>query len=91
MLFRVRLQEKVKWFRKAFGGGIRQCGSLSVSANYCVDNHFPKLKATHELTSYLAKALAELGAQLLLPVGAFEPIRSCSFALHRPLCFCADL
>ncbi|KAG0662778.1 Threonine aldolase [Rhodotorula mucilaginosa] len=60
--------EKVKWFRKAFGGGIRQCGSLSVSANYCVDNHFPKLKATHELTSYLAKALAELGAQLLLPV-----------------------
>lgn len=67
------LQEKVKWFRKAFGGGIRQCGSLSVSANYCVDNHFPKLKATHELTSYLAKSLADLGAQLLLPVGAFLP------------------
>lgn len=63
--------EKVKWFRKAFGGGIRQCGSLAVAADYCVDNHFPKLKATHELCSYLAKGLADLGAQLLLPVGAF--------------------
>ncbi|GAA6050748.1 hypothetical protein JCM3770_006606 [Rhodotorula araucariae] len=60
--------EKVKWFRKAFGGGIRQCGSLAVAADYCVDNHFPKLKATHDLCSYLAKGLAALGAQLLLPV-----------------------
>ncbi|GAA6032176.1 hypothetical protein NBRC10512_000446 [Rhodotorula toruloides] len=60
--------EKVKWFRKAFGGGIRQCGSLAVAADYCVDNHFLKLKGTHELASYLAKSLADLGAQLLLPV-----------------------
>lgn len=83
------MQEKVKWFRKAFGGGIRQCGSLSVSANYCVDNHFPKLKATHELTSYLAKALAELGAQLLLPVGTSRG-RPRSYAHRRLSSFCAD-
>ncbi|GAA5890016.1 hypothetical protein JCM6882_009200 [Rhodosporidiobolus microsporus] len=60
--------EKVKWFRKAFGGGIRQCGSLSVAANFCVDNNLGKLKGTHELASYLAQGLADLGAQLLLPV-----------------------
>ncbi|GAA5893487.1 hypothetical protein JCM5296_007470 [Sporobolomyces johnsonii] len=60
--------EKVKWFRKAFGGGIRQCGSLAVAADYCLDNHLPKLAGTHELARHLATSLADLGAQLLLPV-----------------------
>lgn len=72
-------QEKVKWFRKAFGGGIRQCGSLAVAANYCLDNHFSKLVGTHALASHLAQGLADLGAHLLLPVGA-----SLSFPLLAP-------
>lgn len=63
------LQEKVKWFRKAFGGGIRQCGSLAVAAGWCLDNHLPKLSATHDLARYLAVNFAEMGAELLLPVG----------------------
>lgn len=70
----LRLQEKVKWFRKAFGGGIRQCGSLAVAANWCLDNHLPKLSATHDLARYLATNFAEMGAELLLPVG--EPALS---------------
>ncbi|GAA5948945.1 hypothetical protein JCM3765_003962 [Sporobolomyces pararoseus] len=60
--------EKVKWFRKAFGGGIRQCGSLAVAAGWCLDNHLPKLSATHDLARYLAVNFAEMGAELLLPV-----------------------
>ncbi|KAK4055903.1 OPT super [Microbotryomycetes sp. JL221] len=59
--------KKAKWFRKSFGGGIRQCGGLVAAADYCVDRHFPLLPATHELASYLAQKLVELGVQLLLP------------------------
>jgi len=66
---RFDLQEKVKWFRKAFGGGIRQCGSLAVAANWCLDNHLPRLSATHDLARHLAVSFAEMGAELLLPVG----------------------
>ena len=72
------LQEKVKWFRKAFGGGIRQCGSLAVAANWCLDNHLPKLSATHDLARHLAVSFAEMGAELLLPVGPFKPSLSIS-------------
>ncbi|KAK4047383.1 OPT super [Microbotryomycetes sp. JL201] len=59
--------KKAKWFRKSFGGGIRQCGGLVAAADYCVDRHFPLLGATHELAAYLARNLADLGVQLLLP------------------------
>lgn len=59
--------EKAKWFRKCFGGGIRQCGSLAVAANYALDHNLPLLKHTHLLASKLAHALVELGVRLLLP------------------------
>lgn len=59
--------DKAKWFRKCFGGGIRQCGGLAVAANYALDHHLPLLPGTHDLASHLAQALAQLGVRLLVP------------------------
>lgn len=59
--------EKAKWFRKLFGGGIRQCGSLAVAANHALTHHLPLLPATHILASGLAESLSNLGVKLLLP------------------------
>ena len=64
--------ERAKWFRKAFGGGIRQSGGLAAAANYCLDNHLPLLAGTHTLAAYLAGELADLGVHLMLPVETSE-------------------
>ncbi|ORY78091.1 pyridoxal phosphate-dependent transferase [Leucosporidium creatinivorum] len=60
--------QKAKWFRKAFGGGIRQSGGLAAGANYALDNHLSLLPRTHALAKQLANGLADLGVRLLLPV-----------------------
>lgn len=59
--------EKAKWFRKCFGGGIRQCGSLATAASYALTEHLPLLPSTHAKAAYLAHQLADLGVRLLLP------------------------
>lgn len=60
--------EKANWFRKCFGGGIRQSGGLAAAANYALDNHFPLLKGTHALATSLAIRLADAGVRIVLPV-----------------------
>ncbi|WVF70878.1 hypothetical protein IAT40_005672 [Kwoniella sp. CBS 6097] len=60
--------ERAKWFRKAFGGGIRQSGGLAASADYALDNHFPRLAETHRLARRLEAGLKELGCDILAPV-----------------------
>ncbi|KAK8865847.1 hypothetical protein IAR55_000995 [Kwoniella newhampshirensis] len=59
---------RAKWFRKAFGGGIRQCGGLSAAADYAITNHFPRLATTHKLAKRLEEGLRELGVDILAPV-----------------------
>lgn len=59
---------RAKWFRKSFGGGIRQSGGLAAAANYALDHHLPKLPGTHERAQFLARGMADLGVRLLLPV-----------------------
>ncbi|OCF32788.1 threonine aldolase [Kwoniella heveanensis CBS 569] len=60
--------ERAKWFRKAFGGGIRQSGGIAASAEYALDNHFPRLAETHRLARRLEEGLKELGCGILAPV-----------------------
>ncbi|WWC58560.1 uncharacterized protein I303_101103 [Kwoniella dejecticola CBS 10117] len=60
--------ERAKWFRKAFGGGIRQCGGLAASADYALTNHFPRLAYTHHLAKRLEAGLRELGCGIAAPV-----------------------
>ncbi|KAK4704180.1 threonine aldolase, partial [Phenoliferia sp. Uapishka_3] len=60
--------DKARWFRKLFGGGVRQSGSLATAADYALTNHLPLLPHTHILASSFASSLDNLGVQLLLPV-----------------------
>nr|XP_019049144.1 threonine aldolase [Kwoniella bestiolae CBS 10118]OCF28074.1 threonine aldolase [Kwoniella bestiolae CBS 10118] len=60
--------ERAKWFRKAFGGGIRQCGGIAASADYALTHHFPRLAHTHKLAKRLEEGLRELGVGIAAPV-----------------------
>ncbi|WRT64060.1 uncharacterized protein IL334_000988 [Kwoniella shivajii] len=60
--------ERAKWFRKAFGGGIRQCGGIAASADYALTHHFPRLATTHALAKRLEEGLKELGVGIAAPV-----------------------
>ncbi|TFL06422.1 pyridoxal phosphate-dependent transferase [Pterulicium gracile] len=53
---------KAKWFRKLFGGGMRQIGVLTASCAYALNNHFPLLPAVHALAQRIEQGLVDLGA-----------------------------
>jgi threonine aldolase len=59
--------EKTRWFRKAFGGGVRQSGANAAAADYGLTNHFPRLAYTHKLARKLADGLVGLGCTLICP------------------------
>lgn len=59
--------EKARWFRKMFGGGIRQSGGLAAAADYALTRTLPLLPAVHARAARLAKAFEDLGANLLFP------------------------
>lgn len=67
LLGRADFIKKAIWFRKLFGGGIRQSGSLALAASHVLTHHLPLLAATHTLASSLAASLSSLGVKLLLP------------------------
>lgn len=56
---------RAKWFRKAFGGGVRQSGSMAAAADYAITNHFPRLAPTHALAKRLAEGLEGLGCNII--------------------------
>lgn len=62
------LIDRARWFRKAFGGGWRQSGTLASMADYAVTNHFPRLASTHVLARKLGTGLKEHGLRILAPV-----------------------
>merc|ERR1712093_522131 len=59
--------EKARWFRKMFGGGIRQSGGIAAAADYALTRTLPLLPKVHELAAHLASSLQELGVVLLNP------------------------
>ncbi|KAI0082240.1 hypothetical protein K474DRAFT_1703244 [Panus rudis PR-1116 ss-1] len=58
---------KARWFRKLFGGGMRQTGLLAASAAYALTHNFPKLLDVHTLAKKLEADLIELGVRILSP------------------------
>ncbi|KAF8203279.1 pyridoxal phosphate-dependent transferase [Pholiota molesta] len=56
---------KARWFRKLFGGGMRQTGILAASAAYALTHNFPKLPGVHALAKKLEAGLEELGCNIL--------------------------
>jgi threonine aldolase len=59
--------EKTRWFRKAFGGGVRQIGPMAAAADYGLTHHFPRLAYTHTLARHMADGLVALGCELICP------------------------
>lgn len=59
--------KRANWHRKAFGGGVRQCGSSALAATLALQTIFPQLPRTHALARRLAQGLVELGVALDLP------------------------
>ncbi|KAF8168324.1 pyridoxal phosphate-dependent transferase [Crassisporium funariophilum] len=56
---------KARWFRKLFGGGMRQTGILAATAAYALTYNFPKLPHVHALAKRLEAGLEEIGASIL--------------------------
>lgn len=55
---------RARWFRKLFGGGMRQTGALAASAAYALTHHFPLLPRVHALARRLESGLKELGVRI---------------------------
>ena len=51
-------------FRKLFGGGMRQVGSLAGAAAYAVTRNVPLLPKVHELAKVLERGLEEAGCEI---------------------------
>ncbi|KZT21712.1 hypothetical protein NEOLEDRAFT_1181549 [Neolentinus lepideus HHB14362 ss-1] len=58
---------KARWFRKLFGGGMRQIGILAASAAYALTHNFPRLVAAHDLTKRLEQGLKDIGVEITSP------------------------
>ncbi|EIW86520.1 hypothetical protein CONPUDRAFT_161254 [Coniophora puteana RWD-64-598 SS2] len=58
---------KARWFRKVFGGGMRQTGYLAGAAAYALTHNFPLLPRVHALAKRMQQGLEELGVDILSP------------------------
>jgi len=56
--------KKARWFRKLFGGGMRQTGFLAGAAAYALTYNFPQLDRVHALAKKLQAGLESIGADV---------------------------
>ena len=54
--------------RKAFGGAVRQSGTLAIMADHALTNHLPRLPSAQLLARRLAAGLEKLGCVITVPV-----------------------
>jgi len=52
--------ERVRRYRKIFGGGMRQAGIIAAGALYALEHNVPRLKEDHEKAKYLAEEVGKL-------------------------------
>ncbi|MFZ0389980.1 MAG: GntG family PLP-dependent aldolase, partial [Calditrichia bacterium] len=52
--------ERARYYRKVYGGGMRQSGILAAAAIYAVENHIERLAEDHRRARKLAEFIAEL-------------------------------
>lgn len=53
---------RVHYYRKVFGGGMRQAGILAAACIHSVENHFERLKEDHQRAKRFAEAISEIPA-----------------------------
>ncbi|EPY52375.1 threonine aldolase [Schizosaccharomyces cryophilus OY26] len=54
---------KANWFRKAYGGGMRQSGMLAAAGLYSIERNFPLLTRVHQYCQDFAKYAESLGVE----------------------------
>ncbi|KAL4068327.1 pyridoxal phosphate-dependent transferase [Scleroderma yunnanense] len=59
--------QKARWFRKAFGGGMRQTGIIAGAMAYALANNFPQIPRVHALAKRLQLGLENLGVRIICP------------------------
>jgi threonine aldolase len=52
--------ERVRRYRKIYGGGMRQAGIIAAGAIYALEHNIPRLKEDHEKAKYLAAEISKL-------------------------------
>jgi threonine aldolase len=52
--------ERVRRYRKIYGGGMRQAGIIAAGALYALEHNIPRLKEDHEKAKYLAAEISKL-------------------------------
>jgi threonine aldolase len=52
--------DEARWYRKMFGGGMRQVGILAAAGLYALDHELPRLGDDHNMAHELAAALSAL-------------------------------
>lgn len=58
------LIRKATHFRKLFGGGLRQTGPVVAAARVALEEHFYKLRGTHELAKWMEGELLAMGVEM---------------------------
>ncbi len=53
--------KKAHYYRKAYGGGMRQAGILAAACIFAVENHFERLSEDHRNARLLAEGLVNVG------------------------------
>jgi threonine aldolase len=53
---------QVHYYRKVYGGGMRQVGILAAACTYAVENNFSRLKVDHERAKRFATAISQIPA-----------------------------
>jgi threonine aldolase len=53
---------QVHYYRKVFGGGMRQAGFLAAACIYALENHFERLKEDHQRAKRFAEAISKIPA-----------------------------
>ncbi|MCB0832959.1 MAG: low-specificity L-threonine aldolase [Bacteroidetes bacterium] len=54
--------EKARYYRKAFGGGMRQAGLLAAAGLYALRNNVDRLQEDHENASFLAQHISRMAS-----------------------------
>ncbi|KAF9042108.1 pyridoxal phosphate-dependent transferase [Panaeolus papilionaceus] len=71
---------KARWFRRLFGGGMRQTGILAGCAAYALAHNFPQLPRVHALAKRLQTGLEELGVRIITRT---ETCMVCAFSIFQ--------
>ena len=53
---------RVHYYRKVYGGGMRQIGILAAACIYAVENHFSRLHEDHQRARKFAEAISHISA-----------------------------